>query len=87
MEVPERRLMVYPTECAGLECTTCASAVCSLCQHCLTDKSIAQLRDAYLEHVNRQECKRIFPPKMVSILLIGTPRIGLYNGLGRMLCY
>lgn len=66
MEVPEKNLMVYGDECSNDACNECGGLECALCRHCLTDHSVRILKESYLEHVNRVDCKRIFPPSFVS---------------------
>ena len=68
MLVTDKNLMVYPEMCARKLCRgSCMSPDCQLCKPCLTSSMVEVLKSAYLEHVNRQDCKRIFPPHMVSL--------------------
>ena len=66
MQVTEKNLMVFPAVCARkLCCSSCMSPDCQLCRPCLTPETMDVLKAAYMEHMNRQDCKRIFPPHMV----------------------
>ncbi|XP_021934388.1 tubulin polyglutamylase TTLL6 isoform X2 [Zootermopsis nevadensis] len=67
MQVTEKNLMVYPAVCARKLCrSSCVSPDCQLCRPCLTAETVDVLKAAYLEHVNRQDCKRIFPPHLTE---------------------
>lgn len=65
MQVNSKQTSVYPEIC-GTRCETCLAPECQICQRCLTDEMKQTLESAYLEHVNRHECRRVFPPPMVS---------------------
>ena len=66
MQVTEKNLMVFPAVCARKLCrSSCMSPDCQLCRPCLTPETMDVLKAAYMEHINRQDCKRIFPPYMV----------------------
>lgn len=65
MEVPLKNLMVFGDECASAKCQQCGSPTCILCKNCLTNASLRKLKFAYLEYVNKKDCKRIFPPTLV----------------------
>ena len=41
---------------------------CMLCSPCVSSYQREILKDAYLEHINRGSCRRIFPPAIVSII-------------------
>lgn len=64
MQVNSKQLGVYPEIC-GTRCETCMAPECQICQGCLTEEMHSTLQAAYLEHVNRHECRRVFPPPMV----------------------
>ncbi|XP_023717946.1 probable tubulin polyglutamylase ttll-15 isoform X2 [Cryptotermes secundus] len=67
MQVAEKNLMVFPSVCARKLCrSSCVSPDCQLCKPCLTPETMDVLKAAYMEHINRQECKRIFPPHMTE---------------------
>ncbi|KAJ1528388.1 hypothetical protein ONE63_006803 [Megalurothrips usitatus] len=65
MQVNSKQIGVYPEIC-GTRCETCLSPECQICQRCLTDEMRTSLQQAYLEHVNRHECRRVFPPPMTQ---------------------
>lgn len=44
-----------------LACNTTCTEKCRLCLHCLSNDDIYSLNQAYLEHINRGDTKRIFP--------------------------
>lgn len=67
MEVSMKNLMVYPDHCLSDECRSCFSSRCQLCLKCLSQDAIEYLKTAYIEHNNRQDCKRIFPPSMINV--------------------
>ncbi|GFG31355.1 hypothetical protein Cfor_12923 [Coptotermes formosanus] len=67
MQVTEKNLMVFPAVCARRLCrSSCMSPDCQLCRPCLTPETMYVLKAAYMEHVNRHDCKRIFPPHMTE---------------------
>ena len=41
-----------------------------LCNTCINSYQREYLKDAYLEHINRGACRRIFPPSIVSTCMI-----------------
>ncbi|XP_034238966.1 probable tubulin polyglutamylase ttll-15 isoform X3 [Thrips palmi] len=65
MQVNSKQLGVYPEIC-GTRCDTCMAPECQICQGCLTEEMHRTLQAAYLEHVNRHECRRVFPPPMTQ---------------------
>lgn len=67
MEVTLKNLMVYPEKCVSEECNSCFSSECQLCLKCLSREAIDYLKASYIEHNNRQDCKRIFPPSMDGV--------------------
>nr|CAD7456827.1 unnamed protein product [Timema tahoe] len=66
MQVAEKNLVVFPEECSKRRCELCLADECQLCLPCLTLETLDQLRRAYLEHVNKLDCKRVVPPPMVQ---------------------
>lgn len=65
----DKNIAVYPEECNSDLClSSCVSPSCQLCNHCLSAETRRQLLAAYREHVNRGDCRRIFPPSTVSML-------------------
>jgi len=70
MAVSTKNIMAYPTMCAGIECEFCDSEDCLLCKHCMDNDTKVQLINAYREYIDRHDCKRVFPPKFVSIIIM-----------------
>nr|CAD7444236.1 unnamed protein product [Timema bartmani] len=64
MQVAEKNLVVFPEECSKRRCELCLADECQLCLPCLTLETLDQLRRAYLEHINKLDCKRVVPPPM-----------------------
>ncbi|XP_039283068.1 probable tubulin polyglutamylase ttll-15 [Nilaparvata lugens] len=64
MEVLAKNVMVYEKECFSPKCDGCMSPECQLCRSCLTPNQLGVLQRAYIEHNNRKDCKRAFPPSM-----------------------
>nr|AGH30335.1 Eri-1-2 [Nilaparvata lugens] len=64
MEVLAKNVMVYEKECFSPKCDGCMSPECQLCRSCLTPNQLGVLQRAYVEHNNRKDCKRAFPPSM-----------------------
>lgn len=63
----DKNIAVYPEECNSDLCYgSCVSPHCQLCNHCLSVETRRNLLRAYREHVNRGDCRRIFPPSMVK---------------------
>ncbi|KAE8751460.1 hypothetical protein FOCC_FOCC001707 [Frankliniella occidentalis] len=65
MQVNSKQTGVYPEIC-GTRCETCMAPECQICQRCLTADMKHTLESAYLEHINRHECRRVFPPPMTQ---------------------
>ncbi|KAF2901433.1 hypothetical protein ILUMI_04757 [Ignelater luminosus] len=65
MQVADKNIVVFPTECNSSMCrTSCVSPLCQLCRHCLSVETKMTLKQAYIEHVNKGTCKRVFPPSV-----------------------
>ncbi|RZF34125.1 hypothetical protein LSTR_LSTR003535 [Laodelphax striatellus] len=64
MDVLTKNVMVYEKECFSSKCNGCISPECQLCRLCLTTNQIDVLKRAYIEHNNKKDCKRAFPPSM-----------------------
>ncbi|RZC32594.1 tubulin polyglutamylase TTLL4 [Asbolus verrucosus] len=65
MMVSDKNLMTYPKECGSALCrNSCMSPLCQLCKPCLSRDTLENLKQAYREHFNRGDCKRIFPPSV-----------------------
>jgi hypothetical protein len=65
MVVANRNLMTTPEICHA--CSDCKRSECQLCAPCLQEHFVEDLKMAYKEHLNKLRCKRVFPPKMVTI--------------------
>lgn len=61
-----KNVLVYPEICSSEQCSTCMAPQCQLCLPCLTNETLNTLKEAYKEHTNKHDCKRVFPPSMVS---------------------
>ncbi|EFA07282.1 probable tubulin polyglutamylase ttll-15 [Tribolium castaneum] len=67
MMVSDKNLATYPKECNSSLCKSgCVSPVCQLCRPCLSADTLEYLKEAYKEHLNRGDCKRIFPPSQLK---------------------
>lgn len=68
MLTADKNLAVFPEECSSEMCAnSCVSPVCQVCKTCLNSNARKYLIQAYREYINRQDCKRIFPPQMVIV--------------------
>jgi tubulin monoglycylase TTLL15 len=64
----DKNIVVDAVTCGELPCSeTCAPVKCSLCLPCLSRADKEELHQAFREHVNRGETKRIFPPRIVEV--------------------
>lgn len=68
MEVANKNLMVLPKLC--IECDDCFRVECQLCSPCFTTETKSILSQSYLEHQNKMDFQRIFPPPIVSLYSI-----------------
>ncbi|KAK5647638.1 hypothetical protein RI129_002530 [Pyrocoelia pectoralis] len=67
MRVADKNIMVFPNECHSANCRqSCTSPICELCRPCLSERNRNNFLRTYLEHVNKGDCKRIYPPPMKS---------------------
>ncbi|CAB3386120.1 Hypothetical predicted protein [Cloeon dipterum] len=64
MMVAKRNVMVYPELC--LKCADCSLSECQLCEPCLTDELLDEIKAAYRENKNQYRFKRVFPPRMTQ---------------------
>ncbi|XP_023027613.2 tubulin tyrosine ligase-like 15 isoform X1 [Leptinotarsa decemlineata] len=65
MIVSDKNLATFPKECSSILCqTSCVSTDCHLCRPCLSPETRKYLVQAFKEHLNKGDCKRIFPPPM-----------------------
>ncbi|XP_017776537.1 PREDICTED: tubulin polyglutamylase TTLL6 [Nicrophorus vespilloides] len=65
MQSAEKNIAVMGGECKSDKCKECLSEECKLCKPCMSADIHEQLLLAHKEHLNRGDCKRIFPPPMV----------------------
>ncbi|VVC37553.1 Tubulin-tyrosine ligase/Tubulin polyglutamylase [Cinara cedri] len=64
MAVSGKNIVAYPKKCAEMNCDSCDNSDdCLLCTPCMNTNMIVQLTNAYREHIDRHDCKRVFPPK------------------------
>lgn len=66
MEVADKNLVVLPEICKN--CEDCFRVECQICRSCFTDDWRIVLSQSFLEHHNKMDYKRIFPPLIVSII-------------------
>lgn len=66
MAVSRKNIVAFPTKCAEMDCDSCSSEDCQLCNRCMDNETIVQITNAYREYIDRHDCKRVFPPKFVS---------------------
>ncbi|KAG5887696.1 hypothetical protein JTB14_002017 [Gonioctena quinquepunctata] len=65
MLVSDKNLAVFPKECNSNICRdSCVSPDCHLCKPCLSPDTRQYLVQSFKEHLNKGDCKRIFPPPM-----------------------
>ncbi|GJQ66397.1 hypothetical protein Trydic_g4417 [Trypoxylus dichotomus] len=70
MESADKNIAVYPDQCSTNLCRkSCHSEDCQLCKNCLTAENRLDFLRAYNEHLNRGDCKRIFPPPINTLEL------------------
>ncbi|XP_032664679.1 probable tubulin polyglutamylase ttll-15 [Odontomachus brunneus] len=62
MEVADKNIVVLPELCR--ECDDCFRVECQLCRPCFTPETRLILSQSYLEHQNRMDFQRIFPPSI-----------------------
>uniref|UniRef100_UPI00398F514B probable tubulin polyglutamylase ttll-15 isoform X1 n=2 Tax=Pristiophorus japonicus TaxID=55135 RepID=UPI00398F514B len=63
MLVNERDIQIYPEHCIE-NCTSCDTKRCRLCGQCLSTRLKPALEEAFLEHVNRGNTRRVVPQPM-----------------------
>ncbi|CAK9814066.1 Probable tubulin polyglutamylase ttll-15 [Anthophora quadrimaculata] len=68
MEVAEKNLMVLPELC--IECDDCFRVECQLCNPCFTPEIKLILSQSYLEHQNKMDFQRIFPPAITKDMVL-----------------
>ncbi|XP_063229554.1 probable tubulin polyglutamylase ttll-15 isoform X2 [Bacillus rossius redtenbacheri] len=77
MQVAEKNVAVSAPLCSEARCEACLAPECAPCRPCLSSEAAGNLRLAYLEHVNRMDCKRVFPPAMSQTTNITSDLQGL----------
>nr|XP_012145183.1 PREDICTED: uncharacterized protein LOC100882155 isoform X2 [Megachile rotundata] len=68
MEVADKNLMVLPELCT--ECDDCFRVECQLCGPCFTPETKLILSQSYLEHQNKMDFQRIFPPLITKDMVL-----------------
>ncbi|XP_050529493.1 probable tubulin polyglutamylase ttll-15 [Daktulosphaira vitifoliae] len=80
MIVSMKNIVAYPKHCSEIDCNTCQSEDCKLCLPCIDSEIERQLTNAYREHIDRHDCKRIFPPTFERRLLVNSSNdLSRYN--------
>ncbi|KAG6800947.1 tubulin polyglutamylase TTLL7 [Apis mellifera caucasica] len=64
MEVADKNIMVLPELC--IECNDCFRVECQLCSPCFTPEIKMIFLQSYLEHQNKMDFQRIFPPPITK---------------------
>lgn len=65
MEIANKNIVVLPELCKKCD-NDCFRIECQLCRPCFTSETKLILTQSYLEHQNRMDFQRIFPPPIVS---------------------
>ncbi|XP_011633748.1 tubulin polyglutamylase TTLL6 isoform X1 [Pogonomyrmex barbatus] len=65
MEIANKNIVVLPELCKKCH-NDCFRIECQLCRPCFTSETKVILMQSYLEHQNRMDFQRIFPPSIVS---------------------
>ncbi|XP_066583542.1 probable tubulin polyglutamylase ttll-15 [Prorops nasuta] len=68
MEVAIKNLVVLPKLC--YDCDDCFHVECQLCNQCFTPETKLILTQSYLEHQNKMDYLRIFPPPIKSDMVL-----------------
>ncbi|KAJ8979645.1 hypothetical protein NQ317_001352 [Molorchus minor] len=80
MIVSDKNIATFPKACSSDLCrTSCVSSDCQLCKPCLSPETRQYLEQAYMEHLHKGDCKRVFPPSMVRLLIWYTASFALVN--------
>ncbi|XP_050438354.1 probable tubulin polyglutamylase ttll-15 isoform X2 [Adelges cooleyi] len=70
MAVSMKNIVAYPKSCDEMNCQiTCQSENCKLCYPCMDNETKIHLTNAYREHIDRHDCKRVFPPTFNTKLI------------------
>nr|XP_031833556.1 probable tubulin polyglutamylase ttll-15 isoform X2 [Nomia melanderi] len=68
MMVADKNLVVLPKLCA--ECNDCFRVECQLCRPCFTTETKLILSQSYLEHQNKMDFQRVFPPPITKGMVL-----------------
>ncbi|KAK1132957.1 hypothetical protein K0M31_014324 [Melipona bicolor] len=68
MEVADKNIMVLPELC--IKCNDCFRVECQLCSPCFTPEIKLILSQSYLEHQNKMDFQRIFPPPITKDMVL-----------------
>ncbi|OAD60411.1 Tubulin polyglutamylase TTLL4 [Eufriesea mexicana] len=68
MEVADKNIMVLPELC--MECNDCFRVECQLCSPCFIPEIKLILSQSYLEHQNKMDFQRIFPPLITKDMVL-----------------
>ncbi|KAJ8943005.1 hypothetical protein NQ318_008323, partial [Aromia moschata] len=67
MMVSDKNIATFPKQCGSNLCrSSCVSFDCQLCKPCLSPETRLYLEQAFIEHLHKGDCKRIFPPPMTQ---------------------
>lgn len=67
MQASTKHIVVDASGCLSSTCNkSCDSESCWLCLHCMNSYQLFDLLEAYREHTNKGDMKRIFPKPIVS---------------------
>ncbi|KAL0100620.1 hypothetical protein PUN28_019192 [Cardiocondyla obscurior] len=69
MEVANKNIVVLPELCKKCD-NDCFRVECQLCRPCFTLETKLILTQSYLEHQNRMDYQRIFPPAITSDMIL-----------------
>ncbi|KAK3093406.1 hypothetical protein FSP39_015196 [Pinctada imbricata] len=65
MRVSDKDITVFPEWCIQKRCLRdCKAPRCQMCHQCYTMEMKKTLKYAVLEHINKGQCTRVFPPPM-----------------------
>ncbi|XP_043482930.1 probable tubulin polyglutamylase ttll-15 [Leptopilina heterotoma] len=68
MEVADKNLVVLPEICNN--CNDCFRIECQICRKCYTDDWRRVLSQSFLEHHNKMDYRRIFPPPITENMVL-----------------
>ncbi|XP_053986178.1 probable tubulin polyglutamylase ttll-15 [Hylaeus volcanicus] len=68
MVVADKNLVVLPQLCT--ECNDCFRVECQLCRPCFTAETKLILSQSYLEHQNKMDFQRVFPPSITKNMVL-----------------